>query len=155
MNKSIELLKTALEGKITGLAKAIYIGDPHILPDSVMPCLIINPVKTETSVFDNARDLYEHDITIALVIDARQYFNATPDKMVGTEFLMDTMEGETSGVINDNSIIGILRSNLVLDTNRFIENISTVDYTTRRRTEDLITLEAIAHLTIQYIVTRI
>ena len=154
MKKSIDLLKTALEGKIKGLVSAIYIGDPYILPDAVMPCLIINPVKTETSVFDNARDMHSHDVTISLVIDARQYFNATPDKMVGTEFLMNTMEGETSGSINANSVIGILRSNLTLDTNRFIDNISTVDYTTRRRTEDLITLEAIATLTIQYVVTR-
>ena len=155
MKTSIELLKTALEEKIKGTIASIYVGDPYILPDSVMPCLIINPVNTETSVFDNARDLHEHNITISLVIDARQYFNATPDKMVGTVFLMDTMAGETSGVINTNSIIGILRNNLTLDTNRFIDNISTIDYTTRKRTEDLITLEAVCQLKIQYIVTRI
>lgn len=155
MKTSIELLKTVLEEKIKGVVNSIYVGDPYILPDSVMPCLIINPVNTETSVFDNARDLHEHNITISLVIDARQYFNATPDKMVGTVFLMDTMAGETSGVINTNSIIGILRNNLTLEANRFIDNISTIDYTTRKRTEDLITLESVCQLKIQYIVTRI
>ena len=155
MKTSIELLKTALEEKIKGVVNSIYVGDPYILPDSVMPCLIINPVNSETSVFDNARDLHEHSITISLVIDARQYFNATPDKMVGTVFLMDTMAGETSGIINANSIIGILRNNLNLDTNRFIDNISSVDYTTRKRTEDLSTLEAVCNLTIQRIITRI
>ena len=154
MLTSVLSLKNILENKLKGSIHNFFVGDPYILPDSAMPCLIINPVKTETSVFDNVRDMHSHDVTISLVIDARQYFNATPDKMVGTEFLMNTMEGETSGSINANSIIGILRSNLTLDTNRFIDNISTVDYTTRRRTEDLITLEAIATLTIQYIVTR-
>jgi len=154
MKKSIELLKAKLEEKVKGAVKSIYIGDPYIIPNSAMPCLIINPVNTEASVADNARDLYAHDITISLVIDARQYFNATPDKMVGMVFLMDTMEGETSGSINDDSIIGVLRGNLTLDTNRFIDNISSIDYTTRQRTEDLITLEATSHLTINYIVTR-
>lgn len=154
MKRSITLLKAKLSEKVLGLIKNIYIGDPYIIPNSVMPCLIINPVNTEASVADNARDMYAHDITISLVIDARQYFNATPDKMVGTDFLMTTMEGETSGSINEDSVIGVLRNNLTLDTNRFIDNISSIDYTTRQRSDDLITLEATCHLIINYFVTR-
>ncbi len=155
MKKSIELLKAALELKMKGVCKAIYIGDCMLLPESSLPALIINPIKTETEIADNARDIHTHSITVSLVIDARQYFNATPDKMVGTVFLMDTMEGENiSGAIDSNSIMGVLRENLTLDTNRNIENISTIDYTTRQRSEDLITLEASANLTISYTVTR-
>ena len=155
MKKSIELLKAKLEEKLKGSIKSIYTGDPHILPESVMPCIIVNPVRTDTEVADNARDVHTHSIAVSLVIDARQYFNATPDKMVGTEFLMTTMEGETSsGAIDSNSILGVLRENLTLDTNRSIGNISSVDYTTRQRTEDLITLEVVVSLDISYIVTR-
>lgn len=155
MKKSIELLKTKLEEKIKGKVKGIYIGDPTLLPESSLPCLIINPVKTDTETADNARDIHTHSMTISLVIDARQYFNATPDKMVGTIFLMDTMEGETSaGKIDSNSIMGVLRENLTLDTNRSIGNISSIDYTTRQRGTDLITLETALNLEISYIVTR-
>jgi hypothetical protein len=69
---------------------------------------------------------------------------------------MDTMEGElTDGTLDPNSILGILRKNLNnLGTNRFIQNIEAIDYTVRKRTEDLITLEAIAHIAVEYIVNR-
>lgn len=154
MKKSIEALQAVLKDKLSGTIKSFYIGDPAIFPDSAMPLLIINPVRTETTIIDNARDMHSHAVTISLVIDARQYFNATPDAMVGTIFLMDTMEGESSDAIDDSTVVGVLRSNLTLETNRFIDNISSIDYTTRQRTEDLITLEATSHLTIQYVVTR-
>jgi len=155
MKKSIELLKTALEGKLKGKVKSFYIGDPWIFPSSLMPALMISPNKTETDVLDNQRDTHAHYIDISLVIDARQYFDATPDRMVGTVFLMDTMEGElTDGTIDSASIQGVLRDNLDLGSNRSIQNISSVDYTVRRRSEDLITLEATAHLQIEYLINR-
>ncbi len=155
MKKSIELLKTKLESKMKGKIKSFFIGDPWIFPASVMPALMICPNKTESNIIDNQRDSHTHYIDISLVIDARQYFDATPDRMVGSVFLMDTMEGEnTDGTIDANSILGILRSNLDLDSNRQIQNVSSVDYTVRRRTEELITLEAVAHLTIEYLINR-
>ena len=155
MKKSIELLKTKLETKMRGKIKNIYVGDPWIFPESAMPCLMLNPIKTETNILDNQRDSHIHFIDISLVIDARQYFDATPDKMVGTVFLMDTMEGELSdGTIDPASIQGIIRDNLDLSSNRQIQNDSSVDYTVRRRTEELITLEATAHLQIEYLINR-
>ncbi|MFA5396248.1 MAG: hypothetical protein WC346_09600 [Methanogenium sp.] len=155
MKKSIELLKTKLETKLRGKVKAFYIGDPWILPESSMPCIMLNPISTESNVLDNQRDSHTHNIDVSLVIDARQYFDATPDKMVGTVFLMDTMEAElSSGGIDPASILGVLRDNLDLGTNRNIKNISSIDYTVRRRTEDLITLEVVAHLQIEYLISR-
>lgn len=155
MKASIILLKTALETKLKGIVRSFYVGDPFIIPESQLPCIMINPIKTETTVLDNQRDSHTHTIEVSLIIDARKYFNATPATMVGTEFLMDTMEGETSaGAIDTPTILGVLRSNLDLGTNRFIQNVSSIDYSVRRRTEELITLEAISSLTIEYIVNR-
>ena len=155
MKKSIELLVTKLKAKLSGKVKCMYIGDCTVIPESSLPCIIVDPDKTETTIADNTRDIHSHSIVISLVIDARQYFNATPDKMVGTIFLMDTMEGEeSSGGIDSHSILGVLRENLDLDTNRSISNITSIDYTTRNRTEDLITLEASVHLDIEYFVNR-
>jgi hypothetical protein len=155
MKKSIELLKGKLETKMKGKVKAFYVGDPWILPESVMPCIMINPISTETNVLDNQRDTHIHNIDVSYIIDARQYFDATPEKMVGTVDLMDTMEAELSdGTINPGSILGVLRDNLDLGTNRNIKNVSSIDYSVRRRTEDLITLEVVAHLQIEYFINR-
>jgi len=156
MKKSIEKLQTILKAGLSGRVKNFYIGDPWIFPESVLPAIVIAPDNTETNIADNTRDMHTHNIIISLIIDARTYFNATPDKMVGTIFLMNTMEEEETSTpgIKSNTVLGILRENLNLDTNRFIENISSINYTTRRRTEELITLEATATLQIQFIVNR-
>jgi|SRR3972149_3239574 len=155
MKKSIELLKGKLESKLRGRVKGFYVGDPWIIPESLMPAIMISPDRTETNVLDNQRDEHNHYVDVSLIIDARQFFDATPDKMVGTIFLMDIMEAEMSdGTIDPASILGILRDNLNLGTNRHIENISSIDYTVRRRTEELITLEVVAHLQIKYLITR-
>ena len=155
MKKSIELLKVQLETKLAGKANAFYIGDPWMIPSSMLPCIMINPVRTESNVIDNQRDSHVHTVQVSLIIDAKQYFNATPETMVGTQFLMETMEGETSvGAIGDPTILGVLRDNLDLGSNRSIQNVSAIDYTVRRRTEELITLEAVATLQIEYLVNR-
>ena len=109
----------------------------------------------ETNILNNQRDEHTHFINVSLVIDAQTYFNATPDTMVGTEFLMETMEGEDSnGNISSNTILGVLRENLNLDSNRKISNISSIDYTVRQRTDSLITLEVAANLEIVYFINR-
>ncbi len=155
MLTSIKLLKDKLKVKLKGNVQSFYIGDPYIIPESALPCIAIDPEKTDTNILDNQRDAHVHSINISLIIDAKQYFNATPEKMVGIEFLMNIMEGEdSSGNIDASTVLGILRDNLNLDSNRYIQNISSIDYTVRRRTEDLITLEAIAHLEIIYIIQR-
>ena len=155
MEASINLIKTRLEGVLKGKIKSFYVGDPILIPESMMPCISISPDRSEFEILDNARDGRTHTISIALIIDARQYFDATPEKMVGATFLMQTMQLENSaGTIDPNTVLGALRSELTLSTNRFIQNISSVDYSTRRRTDDLITLEAVASIEVEQISNR-
>jgi hypothetical protein len=155
MITSIELIKAKLEAEIAGKVKSIYIGDPWIIPASSFPCLVINPIRTDVDFADSGRDQHTHTIQISLIIDARQYFNATPAEMVGTRFLAETMEKENSdSTLNANTISDILRSNLNLGTNRWIQNISSINYTMRRRDEQLITLEATAELQVRKIIVR-
>jgi len=155
METTIALLKALLEAKLKGKIKSFYIGDPILIPDSSLPCISISPNVSEAAVADNQRDMRTHTIDISLIIDARQYFNKTPNEMVGTTYLMETMSKEnTDGSIDPASILGIIRDNLSLSTNRFIANEVSIDYTTRRRTEDLITLEAVATIQVQQIGNR-
>jgi hypothetical protein len=155
MKKTIELLKIILSDGTKGLIKYIYIGDPMLIPMSCLPALIINPLKTITTKADSARDKHEHTIAISLVIDAKQYLGATPDKMIGSDFLMTTMGGEDStGELDTKTILSLIRKNLKLGTNRIILESTTVDYTVRKRTDDFITLEAIATIQVTQITTR-
>jgi hypothetical protein len=155
MNKSIEIIKKLLEDTLKGKFKNFYIGDPYIINESSLPCIIINPVKTDTNILDNQRDIHSHYIDIVLVIDAKTYLNATPDKMTGTLMLMETMEKElVNGSIDTSSILGILRNNIDLGTNRYIENINSIDYTVRKRSEQQLTLEAMLHFQVTYIINR-
>jgi len=155
MDKTISLLMTILKAKLRGEVKAFYIGDPIMIPESSLPCVSISPDNSTITVADNQRDSRIHKINISLIIDARKYFNATPQAMVGTTFLMETMSKEAAdGGVAANSMLGIIRDNLSLSTNRFISNEVVIDYTTRRRTEDLITLEAIMSIEVEHISNR-
>lgn len=155
METAIKLIKALLEAKMSGKIKYFYVGDPILIPESSLPCIAIAPNSSSAEVADNARDLRTHTIDISLIIDARQYFNKTPNEMVGTTYLMETMSKELAdGSVDPASILGILRDNLSLSTNHFISDAVSIDYTTRRRTDDLITLEAVASILVKQIGVR-
>ena len=155
MDKTISLLKEALKAKLGGKIKSWYVGDPVLIPDSAMPCIAISPNSSEISIADNQRDNRTHKIDISVIVDARQYFGSTPLEMVGTTFLMETMSKEnTDGTIDAATVLGVIRDNMQLSTNRFMTGSVTIDYTTRRRTEDLITIESICTIEITHISSR-
>lgn len=155
MNKTIALIIALLKAKLSGKIKSFYIGDPLLLPESSMPCISVSPESSTINIADNQRDERAHKIQISLIIDARKYFNATPNEMVGTTFLTETMSKELDdGSIDPASILGIIRDNLTLSTNRFVSNNVVIDYTTRRRSEDLLTLESICTIEIIHISNR-
>lgn len=155
MKASINLIKTQLESKLKGKIKSFYVGDPIYIPESAMPCISISPNNTQTEMMDNQRDGRIHTIDVALIVDARKYFGKMPNEMVGTSYLLETMaEEDADGTINDSTILGVIRSNLSLGTNRIITNVTSIDYSTRRRTEDLVTLEAILTLEVTQISNR-
>lgn len=155
MDKTISLLKEALKAKLGGKIKSWYVGDPVLIPDSAMPCIAISPNSSIIAVADNQRDSRIHKIDIAIIIDARKYFGSTPLEMVGTTFLMELMSKENDdGTIDAATVLGVIRDNMQLSTNRFVTESVTIDYTTRRRSEDIVTLEAILTLEITHFSNR-
>ena len=155
MDKTISLLKEALKAKLSGKIKSWYVGDPVLIPDSAMPCIAISPNSSAIVVADNQRDTRTHKIDISVIIDARQYFGSTPSEMVGTTFLMEIMSKEnTDGTIDAATVLGVIRDNMQLSTNRFMTGSVAIDYTTRRRTEDLITIESICTIEITHVSSR-
>lgn len=155
MDKTILLLKEALKAKLGGKIKSWYIGDPVLIPDSAMPCIYVSPNSSTITVADNQRDSRIHKIDIAIVIDARKYFGSTPSEMVGTTFLMENMSKENDdGTIDAATVLGVIRDNMSLSLNRFVVGSVSIDYSTRMRTADLITLEAICTIEIEHFSNR-
>jgi hypothetical protein len=68
--------------------KAVYFGDPGIIPASLYPCITVGPDRdTEqggSTGMDN-RDLY---IELQVLIDARQYFETNADEAMGDRMLV-------------------------------------------------------------------
>lgn len=137
--------------------RKFYIGDITMVPQSVLPCITISPVKTDINVIDNQRDAFTQSIDIALIIDVKKDLSSDLSITTGTEFLLKTMEEEDgAGQLKTDTILYILRHNIHIEDNRQITNVSSVDYPTppRSRPEQETTLEAVVHIDVQKIFDR-
>jgi len=126
-----------------GVIKDYFIDDPNLIPVSSLPCIAISPVSTDINIADTGRDSFTFAIDVILIIDAKMELSKYKGEMVGTQFLAETMERkDSSGNLEANSILYVLRKNMDLGDNWYIQNISRVDYGLRVRSEQLITKEA-------------
>ena len=130
-----EKLKTILESTFGDSIKNYNIDDPAIIPFSELPTIAISPISTNIDIIDTARDTWIYTVDIILIIDSKQELNKYKQEVVGTRYLADTMEGKTSsGTLRPNTILYILRNNLRLGDNWYINNIANIDYSLRTRT---------------------
>ena len=71
--------------------QAVYFGDPGLIPAALYPCVTVEPVRdapvSETTGFD-VRDL---EVTVTVLIDAREYFDSTVDEADGDRQLVKTV----------------------------------------------------------------
>lgn len=137
MYRSLIKIKDLLESTFGGSFKNYIIDDPSLVPLSTLPCVCICPISTEINIIDNQRDSYTHSIDVIVIINAKQELMKYKQEMVGTQFLTEKMEGRntSTGVLESNTILSVLRDNLTLDDNWYIQNIASIDYATRIREE--------------------
>jgi len=71
--------------------EAVYFGDPGVIPVNSYPCFTVQPVQdvpvSETTGYE-VRDLR---LLITLLIDAREYFNASVEEANGDRKLVEAM----------------------------------------------------------------
>jgi len=129
--------------KIRDLAKSTFgdsireyfIDDPALIPFSSTPCLCVAPISTDIDILDTSRDQWTYTIDIILIIDARRELKKYKQEVIGTQYLTETMEAKTSaGMLKANTILYVLRDNLKLGDNWYINNIGRIDYSSRMRT---------------------
>ena len=130
-----------------------FLDDPSLIPFSSTPCLAIAPISTDIDVLDTAKDGWTFTIDVILIIDARRELKKHKQEVIGTQYLTETMEGKTSaGVLKANTILYVLRNNLRLGDNWYINNIGRIDYSLRQRAtergDQFVTKEAALRLSI-------
>lgn len=149
-------IKDLMETTFGDSIKEFFLDDPSLIPFSELPCLAVAPISTDIDILDTAKDGWTFTIDVILIMDAKQELKKFKQEMVGTQYLTETMEGKTSaGVLKANTILYVLRDNLRLGDNWYINNIASIDYSLRTRTtergEQFVTKEA----TLRFSVVRI
>jgi len=149
----IALLKPALGTHNGRTIVAYYTGDPLLIPANQMPCIAVAPGTTNLQTYDQARDEDHEDLTISVITDARLDFNQTPDKVTGTAFLLDIMEGRNAnGTLKTNTVRYLLRHDPTIGA-RVFDQTGKIEYGIKQRGSEIFTREAVYHLTAKRITT--
>lgn len=161
LEKYINLLKTKLSGKI----KTFYQGDPLKIPNTNLPCIIISRSQTRIAQETNAEDGHEMSLIITVVTDTRSDLSTNEDISQigpGIATLYELVEGRDPAtyVLRDDSILGILRKNQIVDNANNIRtdlrSVTRVDYgeTVRQRKPEIYSIEARIEIVVNFIQVR-
>ena len=72
--------------------KAVYFGDPGIIPQSLMPCVLVEPNLESPDGETTSYDKRTLDVSISVMIDAREFFNVDTDEAMGDRKLVQSAE---------------------------------------------------------------
>jgi len=155
MYDSLLKIRAKVQSALGNKIKLYFLDDPKLIQMSSLPCVSIVPIRTDINVADTARDEYRYTIDVYLIINALTELNKVKKEMVGMKFLTTLMEEKkTTGALKENTILYALRNDMKIDTNWYVENVSSIDYSVRVRSEQAVTLESWARLTVVRIITR-
>lgn len=71
--------------------KAIYFGDPGIIPASLYPCAVVEPDDSDPQGGTTAADKRDLVVEVSLLIDARDYFDSAVDEAGGDRLLVQSV----------------------------------------------------------------
>lgn len=155
MYQTLIKIKDILERSFGSKIRSYFIEDPNLIPMSALPCLAVSPVSTNIDLADSGRDLFTYTINVILIINAINELEKVEKEIVGTKFLIETMEErDSSGNLEINTIAYILRKNLDLGTNWYIGNVKSIEYGLKIRPEQGLTKEASMRIEVIQITTR-
>lgn len=82
--------RTSDEGGLSDILdlRAVYWGDPGLIPQSLYPCVTVEPVDDDPQSETTASDKRIHRIVVSLHIDARAYFDSSVDEATGDRTLV-------------------------------------------------------------------
>ena len=153
MYQTCARLKLLMEQTFGGSIKEFFLDDPSLIPFSALPCLAVSTITTDIDILDTSKDQWTFTIDIILIMDAKQELKKYKQEVIGTQYLTETMEAKTSaGVLKANTILYVLRDNLKLGDNWYINNIASIDYSLKTRVSEggnqFVTKEATLRLSV-------
>lgn len=159
MFETIKKIRDEVKDVLGDSINEYWLDDPSLVPLSALPCLCVAPISTNIDIADTGRDKYEYTIDIILIIDARQELKKFKQEIIGVQYLTEKMEAKNStGALQKNTILYIIRNNLTLGNNWAISNMGDIDYSTRTRGvevgEQFTTKEAVLRIGVTRIKTR-
>jgi hypothetical protein len=114
IQKYIDLIKAH-----TSAITTFYQGEPIRIPQSSLPCAIISKRQTRVGPLTNAEDEHGIGMSITVITDIRSDLSTedgAANAVAGISTLYDIIEGrEDDLTLKDQSILAILRSNLLVD----------------------------------------
>jgi len=137
MNLVLAELKSILSTAIGASIKAYYQGEVAVVPQSYLPALMIFGRSTNVVAKSTAKDQYQYNITIRVVIDLKKYLSesGTGDTIKAQEALINLMEERNSdGTTKAATVLGALRDN-VRGTQYLFNNDITIEYSTIQQGE--------------------
>lgn len=70
--------------------KSVYFGDPGIIPQSLMPSVMVEPIAESPNGETTSYDKRFLEVNILLMIDAREYFEVDAEEAMGDRKLVQS-----------------------------------------------------------------
>jgi hypothetical protein len=127
-------------------------GDPIVIPQSMLPALIVSEPETDYDTGPTGHDNITHQILIQIVYNKKDDFG-NPTEGSSLDATLDAIaqgRDETTGDFVSTSVMGVLRTNITLE-NLVISNVGKVRKGVIPRSEDLTTAEVHIEITVEEI----
>ena len=134
MNETLEKIKDILAtGISSGRVKSYIIGEPELVPTTLMPCIAIAPSITDITIADNDRDQSTFTISIKAIVNIKTSIGKNGMEVVGTKEIVDIMEERnSSNILQEGTVLYQVRNNLNLGSNWDVDNSCDINYGVRR-----------------------
>ena len=148
----VKKVKELLEDYVhPDLKRPFYDGDPVAIPASRLPTIAIEMSASGIDEGPTGHDSHLDTLTIKVIVDKRADFNKQPAEVVAQKTLRNFVKGvDDDGNLKSNSIVGVLRKHLSLDSS-VLDQLMSVDFSVVKR-EDILTEEAWISLTVETLI---
>jgi hypothetical protein len=110
------IIRFLKEGLPSGYFQEFFYGDPLEIPTSLMPCVVVEKIKTDIIQGPTGMDKSHYTITVKLVYNKKNDFGKDASEVLGVRALENYAEGidPATGEYDTRSVASILRKNFTL-----------------------------------------